>query len=363
MGTRLLLAFGLLAGLFCAEKLQAKEGEMPSAKTYHADSRWGVSLYADFLWWNAKGDQLDYGLVTQGTKDVSSSPTREKLTESFLVYNPKWKPGARVGFRKDFCHQGLGAFAEWTWYHTSDNETTKLTRTDDPNAFLTFNSNFIGGVGGSQTSLLGFETGNIEASFRFLMQRIDAGFYKKFSYKDSLLFRPYAAFTYAYLRENMSLHADFSSPTQGSFFETDRLRIKTKLSGYGLKLGAVGDWKLFPYFSFYTEASLTGILGGFDLNKKFFIEEGGTVSSLSEPVSSCFSDSQTRLIAQIHLSLRCEVPFYRCYKFIGQVGWEQQVLFDQTNWMVRSGQVATLGNVAAANLYLQGLVARIGFYF
>jgi Legionella pneumophila major outer membrane protein precursor len=317
-----------------------------------------TSIYADFLWWTSQGDQLDYGIVTEGTR-VDGDPDVETLSEKWLVFDPDWNPGLRVGVEKEFSCANVCVFGEWTWYKTDDSQKTDLALPDTLGSILTFNSDFTGGAGvGSKA----FETGLIKSDFYFQMNRLDIGFCKTCCLCDNFQLKPYAAFTYAHLKENLKLHAQFNN-SQSSFFETEDYKTTTTYCGYGAKLGLAADWKVFNCFSLYTEGSLTGLWGKFDLNKKFTLSEGGTVNSIDFINTFRFDDWRGRLISQVQLGLRYDTCLCNQYPVMIQFGWEHQVLFDQTNWMVRGSQLATEGSKAAANLVLQGLVARVGVGF
>jgi len=79
----------------------------------------GVFFSADFLYWQAREDNLAYGITT--TNPIGSPPLNG------VVLNPKfkWHPGVKVGLGFSFDQDSWDLFAEWTHYVSHNNTTTQ----------------------------------------------------------------------------------------------------------------------------------------------------------------------------------------------------------------------------------------------
>jgi len=317
-----------------------------------------TSVEVDFLWWDAMGNQLAYGIVTEGTVDSGVSPIAENLTERLLRFNPEWKPGVRVQLAHDFDCYDLTLFGAWTWYETKSVQNTSFVLPSTPNAFLSFNSDFIGGVG---ASLFEFETGDVAAEYYFKFNRVDLGLLRNCCLGCNLTLSPFAAFTYIYTDEDLTIVADFDNQTTGFFDQID-YRTRTNYDGYGLTLGVDLDWMFYQCLSLHTRAGLTGLWGCYEVDNLNVESKGGTVASRDSNVVFQDDDWRGRLYSQIQLGIKYSTCICHCPAF-ALLGWEHQVFFNQTNWSVFDGQFGTGATLSESDLVLQGLVARAGFSF
>ncbi|NGX58380.1 MAG: hypothetical protein K940chlam3_01287 [Chlamydiae bacterium] len=318
-----------------------------------------TEIAVDFLWWDVMGDQIYYGIVIEGIRDTTPDPTVENLSERLLQFNPDWSPGVRVHLIHNLQCQDLALFASWTWYETENTQNTRLILSSDPDAFLSFNSVFIGGVGAQ--GILEFETGDIDAHYYFKLNRVDIGFLKSCCLCCDLQFSPFAAFTYIHTDENLTLVTDFDNQTS-SFFKRNNYRNHTSFDGYGIKLGLAADWSFCQCFSFYSAASLTGAWGCYENDTRNIENEGGTIADIDIDVTFKHDDWRGRLYSQLQLGVKYTACLCRCPVF-AMVGWEHQMFFNQTNWSVFSGEFATPSTLPVGDLTLQGLVVRAGFSF
>jgi|GEM_PF-5471079 len=327
---------------------------------------WGLEIDAEFLWWQAYGDRLNYGVLAKGTSDqIPDVSFTTQASETWLEFNPKWKPGVRLRAAKDLCPDGVGIFGEWTWYETRNKERNCFVRPEGENVFFGFESDFLQSGGGKSTTQL--QNIKINGDFNFLLNRIDLGFFKDFCFCNCYHLQPYAAFTYAHTKENMTIKSRFTStisPFNDSF---EKYKIKTTLDGFGTKLGFTSDWALFSCFYLSFQGSLTGLWGDFDEKRDDFYENFNPVGlgiQETEIEKLRLSNWQGRLFSQLQISLLYDTCFCDCYHFNARLGWEHQTLFNQTNWMETNSPIRGSRNLKnSANLYIQGLVAGIGLSF
>lgn len=348
------LLFSLLMTAFFAE----------ASYYYDPGCECGLDVYADFLFLKAKGDNLDYANVLTGTRDTTLDPTEEKIKARFLEVDPSWKPGVRLGAVKELNCYGLHAFAEWTWYQVKESQENSYTRADTDEAFLEINSPFIGNTGGTSTSTTSFTAATMDADFLFQMNRFDIGIGSDFCFSDWLHFNPHIAFTYARFKQELRIDGNFTNEEENPFLKESIYDFEGVFTGYGLKFGLATLWKVYPCWELYSNINFTYLMGDYDVCRRLTIDEGGgAVSPIIFREGFVYHDDRQRAYTDFQLGLRFNSKLCDEYPVYAQIGWEYHVLFDQTDWMVRAGQIATDGNKDASNLYLQGLVVRAGFGF
>ncbi len=100
------------------EKCTPMEPAHNAPYCYSLRCAWDVTLYGDFLYWQAREDHLEYGVTTSG--NASSAP----IDGEVLGIDFGWYPGMRVGLGCTTKEDNWSYMLEWTHLVSHNNTTT-----------------------------------------------------------------------------------------------------------------------------------------------------------------------------------------------------------------------------------------------
>jgi Legionella pneumophila major outer membrane protein precursor len=272
---------------FSAFFMQASLSALQCYPDYSLDQE--AHVFAEFLFLKGQGEGL--------------APCREPFNDRCMSYevNPAWNGGVRVGFEQQMtCHK-VSFFGQWTFYDT---------KTEAKNEH------------------------KIDSLFYFQYNRADVGLAKACFFGLDSFFKPYANFTFAYMRENLNLEQPFLECFKGL----------TSFQGCGATLGISFNLPIWYCASLFGTADVAGLYGTHDVKK----EETGA--------SCAFNAKKTRFITDMKIGIQQQAHLCNRYFFYWQMGWEYITLFDQTNWMANPSP-------KAENFVLQGFFLTTGLHF
>ncbi|MEM1283255.1 MAG: Lpg1974 family pore-forming outer membrane protein [Chlamydiota bacterium] len=320
----------------------------------YCDSCNHYNVYAEWLFFRAAGESVDVATISTGTTNDPDEPRVTSDDWKRIDVCPDWDSGYRLGFSTDLKCARL--FGEWTWYATDKKTKFNFIGPSTDNQTFRVSSDFLG----IQNNNL--ETYDLISNFHFSYYRLDIGLERRIIDCNRVSFSPFAAFTY--YQTNQDLKAQDSTlyvaPVDTS--ETRKFNGKTQYNGFGASLGYNVVWEMFDCLALYSKGIFTAAYGSSEVNYDFN-RVNDQFAGNDNTFHFSFDKSRGRYITSVQVGLRTETCICGCYQIFGMVGWESQILFDQTDWMVKTDINFPDGYKPSANLYLQGLVVRAGISF
>lgn len=325
----------------------------------------GADLFitADFTWWTAHEDGLVFTMIEEDAVIGQQVPETTVPVPDF-----KWKPGFKVGAGYNFCHDGWDVYLEYTWFRSSDNKRSISVDPDGPDLSDTFwriNDPFM-----SDTFPLvrfdHYEAGSIKWGVQLNVFDLELG--RNFYISRRLMLRPHFGLKGMWGDQTLKVRLDEIGPPDVIRFISS-MDNKVNNWGIGIRAGIDTAWHFSESFSVLGEFALTGLWEQFKGHRK---DETTVLSSdpitemLVGPVgtvTSSVNHSQNfyalRPILEWFLGLRWEM--WTCgdsFHFAIDAGWEQQLWFDQNQFL----KVRTV-DADRGDLSLQGLTVRTRFDF
>ncbi len=294
---------------------------------------------ADFIWWRVQEDGLEYAFTGAGNGLVSTSKGK--------LYHPefKYEPGFKVGAGLKFRHDGWDLYAQYTWLHTRGSSSVAPDADDD--SLLTSNI-FVPIDGTLNTSLLA----SASSSWKVQLNVLDIELGRDFWISKWLTLRPYTGMKFSW--NNQRFNATYDGFTPAPILGDD-LGLKMKLNqfGVGVRSGLDTAWYMWKHWSIFGEFAATGLLNYFDSHRT------DTDTTADIVVNNVKKKSNHRVTAVLEwaLGLRYETTWHQDdYMFTIQAGWEEQIWFNQNQFIF-------MPNSAANDLNFEGLQLKVAFNF
>jgi len=233
-----LLSFSLFAEECCLQPIDFNE-----FGNFEVEDPLCLFLTADFLYWQAKEDNLDYGITTASGFDF---PIFEG---EVLAMDFDFHPGVKVGFGVDFYwHDHWDLFGEWTYLNSHNNSEASF-------ADFTIAPSLI-----PPSVVQNSVASSAKANWKILYNTFDINLGRPFYSGEMLRLRPHGGVRGNYFRQKYSANYRISEPlneiitmttTFNSWGVGPRVGIETDwLLGYGCKIfGNVGFSLLFTLFN------------------------------------------------------------------------------------------------------------------
>jgi hypothetical protein len=204
----------------------------------------GISVNADFLWWDTRGE----GLSTADRPSLSANDFVSDVSNYPFDY--EWKPGYRIELGYVTCLGGyeVDLFAKWTWFRTNYSNTIAI---DAP---ATIGSTIRDPI----IVIFALQNQDVlyNVSTSFLYERLDIGLMSNAFELGCFTFKPSAAVTFAYLQDAYTGDAERDGSPARSTGDA-----KGKFSGAGITIGANVVYPIKCNAFLYSNTELTGLWG------------------------------------------------------------------------------------------------------
>ena len=322
------------------------------------DHGYNVFITADFIYWTARVNNLDYaqtgvGLLKNASQFNGTSNSNAIATQGRQYHaNHKMSPGFKVGIGCDLHHDGWDTYFHYTWLRNkaSSNETLGT------NAISLWHYAPI-------TNFSTFTTtaGHANTSWRLHFNVLDWELGRDFYISPRLLLRPHFGLKGSWQTQHNDVAFTNLTDTVGSTITTGHYTITQKQSywGLGVRSGLNTAWKFDRNWSIFGDVALAALWSQFKNSRTDTATQAATTSFTNLQVTNL--RSQTHTVAPVlewDLGLRWDYWF--CdddYRIRIQAGWEEQVWFDQ-NYFTALGATNRTGA-----LTLQGLTLDFRFDF
>ncbi len=217
---------------------------------------WKVFLTADFLYWQAREDNLAYGVTSDGA--IGDFISNGKV----LNMDFKWHPGVKVGLGVNFPrHDNWDLFLEWT--HLVSHNNTSHTA---PVQALGASQDYVYPSLSQPSLVSATEAGIAKASWRLVYNTIDLNLGRPYYSGKMLTFRPHVGLRGAWFRQhiNISYNNIFADAP-----DTRNVMDSTKFDSWsiGPRFGLESNWILGAGFRVFGEAAFSLLYTYFDVFK------------------------------------------------------------------------------------------------
>lgn len=287
-----------------------KQSARPVDDKYGPFLRQGFFLTADFLYWIAHEEGLEYATTGLAGVDNGLSSVAPGSTKKL---NFKWKPGFRLGLGWTLPNSYWDLSANWTWYHTTARGSA--THSGDPLLNPLYSSL-------SPAFISAGTLDAVSAKWRLCYNTLDIELGRSFYPNKYLALRPHAGVRGAWINQHYSNRYTFDTDS-GVFL--DLRKLHNNYHSAGIKAALDSLWSFNRYWGIFVNVSVSSLAGNFYMGEK---------DILSSPVTNPV-DYKSRLFSIVpvletaiglHLML---APQKRHYWFDLNAGWEHLIWFNQ----------------------------------
>jgi hypothetical protein len=304
----------------------------------------GFSIYADFIYWQARAANLDF---VESNVDVGVAP----VTSQGQVYYPSFSymPGFKVGLAFDVGHDNWDINAEYTWLNGDGGKNSVSGSFTEPYLAAT-REIFV-----FQPSQIVHSDGNF--GYHYNLVSLDLG--RNYYISEYLTLRPYFGLGGAWDKTTSLVHYTFYDDAAGATGDYVSQNYKQNFWGVGFRTGLNTAWCFDENWSIYGDFGIMNLWSRFKTQAKetdYDIVDA-VVDETSGVISYNTEGSQygVQYVLDIQMGIRWGMRFNDDTMGFGlQLGWDQQVWINHVQEPVAA---------SASNLSLQGLDFRARFDF
>lgn len=312
-----------------------------------------VFLFGDFIYWSARVDGVQSTFTNQTFANPKpgespSEPSDETRTSHFHL-----KPGFKAGIGMNFEHDGWDSLARYTWFRTHANTNSHGTNLY---TFKTAGQNIYNGPGIATTD------------WKLHFNAVDWELGRNYYISPKLLLRPFFGLKGTWMTQYLSSYISNLDPTSETNVQySSQVNEKLDFWGVGIRPGLQTSWQLSSQWSIFGDLALSALWGQFKNTEK----EHLVISNLENTDNSGEYDSQQYVgsfhtitpVLEFALGLRWDYKFSDDdYRVRLQAGWEEQVWFNQNQFLYTSEGYPIPGS-NFGNLVMQGLTVEFRFDF
>ncbi len=333
-----------------AEQQQMYMNEMnkitPSAEP--SVTRWADPyLTADFIWWRAHEDGLDYALT--GVTPIIHNADKGHVHHPHFSY----EPGFKVGFGLKFRHDGWDFFAQYTRLTFDKSETKNHAKRDADGDSNVMSNIPMPWQTGDQITFFA-EEAKAKWSLDFNVLDLELG--RNFWISKWLTLRPFIGMKFDWTDQDFNVEYENVSSTPFQLLNGSEIEMKMDQDQWavGIRAGLNSAYYMWKKLCIYGDFAISGILNDFDVSRKDEVETAtrewnqNHIHKSAHPVTA---------VLEWGLGLRFETAFHNDdFLFQLQAGWEEQIWFNQN-------QFINFSNSSTSDLNFEGLTIKAAFYF
>ncbi|WP_194848181.1 Lpg1974 family pore-forming outer membrane protein [Candidatus Neptunochlamydia vexilliferae] len=304
---------------------------LPNAGPRIRGNSWNVFLTADFIYWTARTEGLDYAVSGVGSNNASGRV--HDLDWS-------WDPGFKVGLGVNLTHDGWDLFAQYTWLHSDAADSTSQ---DTATTNLTPYWATHGVLGSSLTHA----KANWDVKFHNLTWELGRNAYMSQFMKLRLFGGLCAAWVYQ----------DYDVSYTNTNGEISCQDMELDYWGVGLRAGLNNSFQFSKSFSLYSDIALALLWGQFDRDRK---EKQTDANNVTVPVvSTDQKPHSSQPVISLGAGLRYDAWLSQNRFHLGlQAGWEHQ------NWILFNHFITLPGDPNhQGDFFLQGFTLKVRLDF
>jgi len=278
----------ICAAAFLLGALSLGSQDMDAAEQKKEVKNARLVLVADFLYWTAAEEGLDFSYKAQGTP--GELPAKDvKIAE----FSQPWNTGFRVGLGYRFPHDCWQAKGYVTQFRT----TNPADISAKPGAFIMPNLGQLPGF----TSFV-CSSGNWHLKYTLF----DLELLRSFFPSKALALTPFLGARFAWINQNV--HVRFPKSSEGNTATLD-LKGHNNYGGGGLRLGSNGQFFLAKYVSFFGSCAFSLLSGHFDVKTHVNSKTATLFSGEGKP-------HRLRANCELRAGAQGTIPLYREQAFL-----------------------------------------------
>jgi hypothetical protein len=304
---------------------------------FASESGVGLSLFADFIYWEAREANLDF----------ATSGASGNITSQGQTYYPSfgYQPGFKVGAAVTLGHDNWDLTADYTWLNTSGGKTS--VSQDPATSTLTATNNL-------PFSEEIESIAQADGSWGFVYNLANLTLGRDYYISEYLTLRPFFGLSGAWNHQNNRNHYLY---TLVGSYQFDSYLAKQSYWGVGFSSGLNTAWCFDKNWSIYGDFSVLNMWSKYTVKKSqiTYNATGTTVDYDSGTVMFSTQGIQYGLqnVIDIQMGLRWQMQYDdNKMGFLIQAGWDQQVWINHAQFTNQ-----------ASNLSIQGLDLKIRFDF
>ncbi len=343
----------------------------PIANPKTDDSSWNPFITADYIYWKAYEEGLQYAYNGVAVAPViagagTTGGVNPGSAEQGKVFRPKfeWESGFKLGFGNKFSHDGWDVYAQYTWLRSDadDDEDDEgdccvveqvIAKSNLWLATIRTAEDVVMGEEGSRWNLNSFNVLDLELGRNYYISKY-------------LTLRPFGGMKFSWQHQKYKVkYSDIiwvgdqdgqpSSTNTISNPSDVEVQFKQREFGVGLRAGMNTQWYFCKWLGAYADFALTGLWNHFKERREVEVKTA-TAEFDSENIKDKIYDVTG--VLEIGLGLFFEWAFHDDdYMFSLAAGWEDQVWWNQNNF------IYLMNNNAPGNLSFQGFTLKAGFAF
>jgi hypothetical protein len=321
-----------------------------------------VYTSADFLYWKAFSDGLNYAVTIESAR---FNPGSRLVRTGFDTKQAKfpWEPAFRVA--AGFSQSSWDTSLLWTFYRSKDTrlETAETlgTGTVGPQRKEVIRQWVVVNVRNKTADYL-------QAEYKIRLNTIDWEIGRSVSYH-GFVFRPLMGVRGAFLDQKMKIFAQAPNATGEGQYRFSNVKLENDFRGVGVRGGANSRYAFNEIFSFYLNGSASLLLGRFQLTQREIFTPGGFPTFTFIDSTSIQSKTTVKPVFQIATGANVGYTFHRMQARIEvTAGYEFQAWLDQ-NQLVRVINNANTNTDSAemehspGDVGFHGLIIQTAFYY
>lgn len=313
----------------------------PSAN-HMCDDAWGVFAFGEYILWTPRAQLVagTSGIYTGGIQNANAVQG-SALQPSFHLLS-----GFRVGLGVTHDHDQWDTKIDYTWLRQNPSMKTLYSVSDDVDstAYATFPLSTVAASFDPQIVT------SVASEWQYHFNNIDLDSGRDFFVGHYFALRPHAGFKFAWTRNWFN-----NTYTTTDSTVTWHVNSSQKFWGVGLRAG------LDPTF-YFNDSWMIFSTTALSLPWSKFSIDQSTVNTTTSETYVTFGNTYYTVapVLEVALGLRWAVKFgdNDCYAFALQTGWEEQVWFNQVNWVSAPNSLGQGGDLTQ-----QGLTVRARFDF
>jgi hypothetical protein len=219
-------------------------------------SSWDVYVAGKFIYWQAREENLEIGLITRNDPEgiiIGDGPFTTTYVNNMNVVDPHFtfRPGFKVGIGANFDYDNWDAYAEYTWFHSTIKTGISPLAKDTATA-LPPNGEYLIPIQGAAGSMYFPGTGyfffqDANQSWNLKMDFVDISLARSCYWGTKLALRPFFGARGAFLRQHLNTvmagNTQYKSDT-GLGYDTAVLHDSSVSWAVGPRAGFESNWLL-----------------------------------------------------------------------------------------------------------------------
>ena len=309
---------------------------------YDLQCDWGMTSYADFLYWYSNESNLPFAMVVTTVPQNPTATTSSIVATTTKHVGTNWDPGFRVGGGWNTGYDGWDVDANYTWYHNRQNKSVSV-----PNTFSSGGSQFLPGNG--QQAIVDpwidaavfstpatadpqfFLVDTVQANWKLMFNQVDLDIGRKYWLSKRFTMRPYAGGRGAWATTMFRNRAVRTSTTDPLDF-TDT--FKNKFWGVGLMTGFQPEWHVTSCFSIFSNLDASLLWGRFKLEKDEDYSRPVAPGATPIQINNSFYTNFSKMTTMVDLAFGFRWTENWCndrFRAYFDAGWEHHIWFDVNN--------------------------------